>query len=251
MATTGQNDYVLNIVELQNTVTSATGLSPQAFLSNQLVQIQQMVNYDAKQINVNVISNFDATPIQIVAPINLSNVALTATGTDATIGSGSLSTTSGGGGLGSVSSIGTGAINGSLEVGVNNQVALLLNANTASTFFIEHGGDATFIGTVYGQNFVTPSDSSLKTKVKRVCDYETVLGALNGVRFEWKGTGEPDIGLLAQEVKSVLPEAVVEDSYGRLHVAYRKVVPVLVEAVKALQARVLKLEAAIGQFDEI
>jgi hypothetical protein len=33
-----------------------------------------MVQYDEKRINVNVISNFDTTPIQFVSPVNFSNI---------------------------------------------------------------------------------------------------------------------------------------------------------------------------------
>ena len=64
---------VLNIVELQNVVTSSSGLNPTTYLSNQLMNIQEMVQYDQKRINVNVISNFNLSPIQFVAPVNFSN----------------------------------------------------------------------------------------------------------------------------------------------------------------------------------
>jgi len=236
MATTGQNNYVLNIVELQNTVTSATGLSPTAFLSNQLVQIQQMVDYTNKQVNTNVISNFDATPIQIVAPINLSNVALTATGDSGSIGG---TTTAG---TTSTTSIGSGT-NGTLYIGANSGVPLLLTANSLSTFFIESSGNGTFTGTVTAQNFITSSDERLKRNIRPVHNYETILSHLEGVRFNWRDSGKPDIGLIAQDVSDVLPEAVQTDSDGFLQVAYMKVIPVLVEAVKTLQRRVEVLEA--------
>ena len=236
MATTGQSQYVLNIVELQNTVTSATGLSPAGYLSNQLVQIEQMVQFSNKQINVNVISNFDTTPIQVVAPINLSNVALTATGDDGSIGgsgsSGTLATT-----------IGTSTTNGLLEVGANGSVALLLTSASVSTLVITNGGAATFSGPVSAPNFVTTSDRRYKENITAFAEYETVLSNIRGVRFNWRDTGAADVGLIAQEVDAVLPEAVVQDTTGRFQVSYMKLVPVLVEAVKSLQARVSTLEA--------
>jgi Chaperone of endosialidase len=239
MATTGQSQYVLNIVELQNTVTSATGLSPAGYLSNQLVQIEQMVQFSNKQINVNVISNFDTTPIQVVAPINLSNVALTASGTDGTIGG---SGTSGSNGT-IATTIGTSTTNGLLEVGVNGSVALLLTAASVSTLVIENGGAATFSGPVSAPNFVTTSDRRYKENIRAFAEYETVLSNIRGVRFNWLETGSADVGLIAQEVDAVLPEAVVQDATGRFQVSYMKLVPVLVEAVKSLQARVSTLEA--------
>ena len=38
---------VLNIVELQSVVTSSSGLNPTTYLSNQIMNIQEMVNYDS------------------------------------------------------------------------------------------------------------------------------------------------------------------------------------------------------------
>jgi len=236
MATTGQSQYVLNIVELQNTVTSATGLSPAGYLSNQLVQIEQMVQFSNKQINVNVISNFDTTPIQVVAPINLSNVALTATGDDGSIGG------SGSGGGTIATTIGTSTANGLLEVGANGSVALLLTAASVSTLVITNGGAATFSGPVSAPNFVTTSDRRYKENIRAFAEYETVLSNIRGVRFNWRDTGSADVGLIAQEEDAVLPEAVVQDATGRFQVSYMKLVPVLVEAVKSLQARVSTLE---------
>ena len=66
---------VLNIVELQNVVTSASGLTPVSYLSNQVANIQQMVDYERKQINVNAISNFNTSPIQVYSALNLCNVS--------------------------------------------------------------------------------------------------------------------------------------------------------------------------------
>jgi hypothetical protein len=41
--TSGASNFLLNIVELQNVITSSSGLSPVASLSNTVAQIQQMV----------------------------------------------------------------------------------------------------------------------------------------------------------------------------------------------------------------
>jgi len=72
MATTGAaNNFVLNITELQNTVTTATGLSPFDTLSEQIGQIQQMVIFDEKRIAVNTISAYNTTPIQVTDAINI------------------------------------------------------------------------------------------------------------------------------------------------------------------------------------
>ena len=72
MATTGAaNTYVLNITELQNTVTTATGLTPYDTLNAKIGQIQEMVIYDEKRIAVNTISAYSTTPIQVTDTMNI------------------------------------------------------------------------------------------------------------------------------------------------------------------------------------
>jgi hypothetical protein len=220
---------VLNIVELQNVITSASGVSPIGYLSNQVTNIQQIVRYDLKQINVNSISNFDTSPIQVYSDLNLCNVGLSLNG----------GTFSGSGTTG-VSSFGT-STTGLLTLGISMSTGLLFQQGLISSFYIDSNTNATFTGTVTASNFITASDLSLKKKINRITDYETILSSVNGVRFEWTGSGLADIGVLAQEVLPVLPEA-VEGTEGSYKVAYLKFVPVLIEAVKNLQRRVSLLE---------
>ena len=219
---------VLNIVELQNVITSASGVSPVTYLSNQVLNMQQMVRFDIKQINTNSISNFDTSPIQIYSALNLCNVGLTSNGTDIT-------------GSGSGTSNFVTASTGTLTLGIGLSTGLLFQQAGTSTFYIDPSSNATFTGSVTAANFITASDARLKTKVARVTDYDTILSAVNGVRFEWIASGKKDIGVLAQDVLRVLPEA-VEEGEGKYKVAYMKFIPVLIESVKALQKRVRMLE---------
>lgn len=72
MATTGAaNAFVLNITELQNTTTTASGLSPFQTLSDQISQIQEMVIYGEKRIAVDTISAFSSPPIQVTDTMNV------------------------------------------------------------------------------------------------------------------------------------------------------------------------------------
>ena len=75
MATTGgANSFVLNITELQNTTTTASGLSPFDTLSGQISQIQEMVIYGEKRIAVDTISAFSSPPIQVTDTMNVQTV---------------------------------------------------------------------------------------------------------------------------------------------------------------------------------
>jgi hypothetical protein len=222
---------VLNIVELQNVVTSASGLTPIGYLSNQVANIQQMVDFGRKQINVNAISNFNTSPIQVYSGLNLCNAALLYNGT-IIAGSNAPSTSSG-----SFGTVSTGLLN----VGFSTGSGLAFVQGATSTFVIAPDCNATFSGTVTAGGFLTPSDYRLKDAVHPITDYETILSSVDGVRFHWKDTGRPDVGVIAQSLLPVLPEAVVDTDEG-YKVDYAKLIPVLIQSVKALQERVAMLE---------
>jgi hypothetical protein len=106
-------------------------------------------------------------------------------------------------------------------------------------------------------NVAAYSDPRLKEDVSRIEDALDIINKLDGVRFTWNHTttlvgrpGERDIGVLADQVEAVLPEIVgksipdeANDNTQWSVVAYDKLVPVLIEAVKTLKARVEVLEA--------
>jgi hypothetical protein len=72
MATTGAaNQFVVNIIELQNTVTTASGLTPFDTLNTKIGQIEQMVNVDQKQIFANTLSSYNQGFITVTDPINI------------------------------------------------------------------------------------------------------------------------------------------------------------------------------------
>jgi len=100
------------------------------------------------------------------------------------------------------------------------------------------------------------SDLRLKKDVSEIDGALNLIERLRGVRFRWREpsertigrdlhlpVGDPQIGLIAQEVKGVLPEAVTKSNDGIFSIQESKVVPVLVEAVKAQQAEIESLKA--------
>ena len=230
---------MLNIVELQNVVTSASGLTPVSYLSNQVANIQHMVDYDRKQINVNAISNFNTSPIQVYSALNLCNVSFSYNG-DIFAGSNAASTTTG------VSELGT-STTGYLSLGFSTGTGLAFVQGPVSTFIIGADSNATFSGTVTAAGFVTASDSRLKRNTRPITDYETILSAVDAVRFQWSASGKADVGVIAQSLLRVLPEAVLEDTDGYYKVEYAKLIPVLIQSVKALQERVSVLERGFNQ----
>jgi len=72
----GTSNFILNIVDLNNIITNSSGLNNNSALQLAVGNIQKIVDYNKKQINVNAISNYDTNPIQVLSPLNLSNVNL-------------------------------------------------------------------------------------------------------------------------------------------------------------------------------
>ena len=95
----------------------------------------------------------------------------------------------------------------------------------------------------------TSSDKNLKTGFTLLESPLKKLKTLSGYRFKWKDDerinskkrNTIDVGVIAQEVQSILPEA-VRDTQGVLSVEYTKIIPLLIESIKELEQRVVELE---------
>jgi hypothetical protein len=103
--------------------------------------------------------------------------------------------------------------------------------------------------TVYAGDFAANSDGGLKNISGTIENPMVKVMALRGVRYTWNDEAskfgfnkdESQIGVVAQDVEAVLPEAVkYRDGY-RL-VSYDRLVPLLVEAIKTLNEKIEKLE---------
>lgn len=99
------------------------------------------------------------------------------------------------------------------------------------------------------------SDRTLKENIKPISNSLEKLNKLNGVSFDWvdeyiaERGGEDgyfvrksDIGVIAQEVEEVLPEAVATREDGIKAVKYERIIPLLIEAIKELQQQVNELK---------
>jgi hypothetical protein len=100
----------------------------------------------------------------------------------------------------------------------------------------------TFKGRVTAKDFLSLSDRRFKDNIELISNAEIILSSIRGVRFQWKHSEITDVGCIAQDVAAILPEAVSGTVETGLHLAYDKLVPVLIEAVKNLTARVEYLE---------
>ena len=95
-----------------------------------------------------------------------------------------------------------------------------------------------------------PSDERLKDNIIQIDSALAKTLALRGVTFEWNNNSNrsgKDVGLIAQDVQKQIPEAVTTRQDGYLGMQYDKVIPVLVEAIRELNAKVDKLTKQINE----
>jgi hypothetical protein len=136
-------------------------------------------------------------------------------------------------------------------------------ARTAA--LLDGSGNTTFPGDVTAYS----SDERLKENVQNIPNALDKVLSLNGVTFDWKQEAfdagfnplikEGDAGVLAQQVQSVLPQAVRYAPFDRNHegesisgkdyltVQYEKLAPLFIEAIKEQQAQIELLKAELAE----
>ena len=166
-------------------------------------------------------------------------------------------------------------LSGNTTLRVANGGASIRNAVDASMGYNTLGNSGyalRVLGTMYGTDtaefagdvIANTSDKRLKTNIINIDSPLQKLEKINGVYFNWnetakelvgKNTEKREVGLIAQEVESVLPEIIkpapfdVEDSKGGsisgekyITIQYEKVVPLLVECIKELKSEIDELK---------
>ena len=100
------------------------------------------------------------------------------------------------------------------------------------------------------------SDLALKENISPIDNALNKVMSLGGYNFDWKDSHledrggvdgkfvkKKDIGIIAQEVQKVLPEAVGKREDGTLGVRYEQIVPLLIESIKELKSEIESLKS--------
>ena len=96
------------------------------------------------------------------------------------------------------------------------------------------------------------SDKRWKTGIKSIDSPLEKISQINGVEFDWiedepvHGNKGHDIGVIAQEIELILPEAVKTRESGMKAVKYEKVIPLLIEAIKEQQKQIEELKQIVN-----
>lgn len=116
-------------------------------------------------------------------------------------------------------------------------VAQPLVEGPAGTFTLTGNLIATNDLTVQGTLYET-SDLNLKTDIDTIQKPIETVKKLRGVDFTWKRTDKKSMGMIAQEVESILPHLVHIQDDGTKVLHYTALIGLLIEAVKELSERI-------------
>lgn len=136
--------------------------------------------------------------------------------------------------------------------GTDHTITFVTNCSTAGTF--DESGNLEVTNNIYaGSDIVAfySSDERLKDNISVIDNPLEKIDDIRGVEFDWNSSGPDwvdeehphDVGLIAQDIERVIPEAVITRDDGYKAVDYKRVIPLLVESVKELTARVEHLES--------
>lgn len=104
---------------------------------------------------------------------------------------------------------------------------------------------------IYGTSYNSASDRRLKKDIRPIESALDKVMALNGIYYRWneksgrEDTDSVHLGVIAQEVQAIFPEAVQTNQDGFLALDRSSLVPVLIEAVKELKKENDSLRAEI------
>lgn len=93
------------------------------------------------------------------------------------------------------------------------------------------------------------SSKRYKTDIQAIDDALEKITQLRGVSYTVKSTGQPSMGLIAEEVGEVLPALVTYEENGldAVSLDYDKLSALLIEAVKAQQAQITELRRQLAE----
>lgn len=120
-----------------------------------------------------------------------------------------------------------------------NRRAVILDRNGNTQF----PGKVTVTGAVFASYFQATSDSRLKYDYEEF-DTEKIVDGITPYKYRRRDMNarEKFVGVIAQDVQKVLPEAVKQDDYGYLSVDYAALTAVLLGEIKRLKQEIKEIK---------
>jgi hypothetical protein len=155
--------------------------------------------------------------------------------------------------IGQFNSSGSSVTNSATVFNTANTAFVIGNGTSGSlsdAFKVMFNGDATVSNdlTVSGDVNIS-SDARLKSNIVSLGSTLPKLLQIDGKSYEMKG--KQKIGVLAQEIQKVFPELVSEDDNEMLAVNYQGLVPVLINALKEQESKIIDQQTQIDELKEL
>jgi hypothetical protein len=141
---------------------------------------------------------------------------------------------------------------------VEGQVGIGTSSPSSSYIFEVSSGDANFNGDVYSAGTFQFSDSRFKKNIQKVTNSINKIKGLNGYYYDYDYERFPNkhfnrqrnLGLLAQNVKEIVPEAVRQIDGDYYAVQYTALIHLLIEGFKEQQLLIEQQNSRIIQLEE-
>ncbi len=93
----------------------------------------------------------------------------------------------------------------------------------------------------------------MKTNITKIESALDKVSAINGYTYDMQGVDHDkrQAGVIAQELKKVLPEAVITDANGYYAVRYTNIIPLLIEALKEEKSKRESLEERLAKIERM
>ena len=135
---------------------------------------------------------------------------------------------------------------------VINDLGTATGGGGTTRMTITNDGDIIIGGNVTAKEYFTSSSQRYKENIQTITGSIESIRHLRGVTFNWKDTGAPSIGLIAEEVQATLPSLVEIKEGEPIGVNYQALVGLIIEAVKEQEHEIKNnLELITAQNDRI
>lgn len=142
---------------------------------------------------------------------------------------------------GNATDYGTGKLPKFIESGKLSVSSVQFAVGSTTKVMNLSGTDLMYNGRFRPQEINLTSDIRKKENLSVITDALKRVLTLNGYFYNFKGSDEESVGLIAQQVQKVLPSAVSEDADGTLSLNYNGIVALLVEATREQEVRYYEL----------
>lgn len=135
---------------------------------------------------------------------------------------------------------------GNVGIGTNTPISSLhvegdtyINGHIRASSNVYFGSNLTVFGNTHTLgNTITDSDRNIKTNIKKIENALDKICNISGYTFDLIKNNNKSTGLIAQEVLSILPEAVTKSDTGVYGIAYGNMMGLIIEGIKELKMEI-------------